>query len=184
MSAIRPFGRQWSDQVMALFDQFPAMFDDKELQQIQHQLDFPDGAGFVYLKDELVVGYGYLRLLPGSLPSADLQWLVVDKDHHNGGIGRQLVEHAQALARGWGAKSLSVATLHSSDPVSKNALNFYKRLGFSQSRIVPNYWGPGEDKIYFVKSLENAIDRLKLLLTGKGQGQYLRGIRKNGLTSL
>ena len=90
---------------------------------------------------ELLPGYiarvdgvpkGMLLLKKHSGISAEIYWLVVDRDCHRAGLGRALVEVGCEKAQAEGAKFLFVYTLHPDaeyEPYRRTRL-FYEAVGF------------------------------------------------------
>jgi GNAT superfamily N-acetyltransferase len=74
----------------------------------------------VVAEREAVVGWGSVHLDPGVLAAT-----FVDPEHAGQGIGRQIVEHLETLAREAGVETL---TVHA----SLNAVGFYETLGFER----------------------------------------------------
>jgi len=91
-------------------------------------------------------------------PFADRVWnlyfLAVHPDQHRSGIGTTLVAHAEQSLRTAGeqvARVLIVET--SSTDAYKAARRFYVREGFDREARIREFYGPGDDKIVFWKSL-------------------------------
>lgn len=80
------------------------------------------------------------------------QWLrieimAIDPRHRNQGIGRDLVDRAETLAKGQGCLTSFV------DTMSYQAPGFYEALGYQVVGRIPNWDSHGHDKIYLTKKL-------------------------------
>ncbi len=89
--------------------------------------------------------------------SAEIQVMAVVAEHHGGGLGRRLVEHAEAVLRTASVEFLQVKTLAPSHPDEHYARTrrFYERLGFrplEENRL----WGEANPCLVMVKHLASA----------------------------
>ncbi|MFN0280739.1 MAG: GNAT family N-acetyltransferase [Kineosporiaceae bacterium] len=91
-------------------------------------------------------------------PFADRVWnlyfLAVQPRQHRSGIGTTLVSHVEHALRSAGehvARVLIVDTSSTDD--YQAARRFYVRRGFDQEARVREFYGPGDDKVVFWKSL-------------------------------
>ncbi len=91
-------------------------------------------------------------------PFADRVWnlyfLAVHPDRHRAGLGTTLVRHVEQTSRTAGeqvARVLIVETSSSDD--YEGARRLYEREGFDREARVREFYGPGDDKVVFWKSL-------------------------------
>ena len=95
--------------------------------------------------DRRIVGTGQLVLpsLPSSCHRAELQKLIVDSRHREGGIGARLMEalHAAALARDRSLIVLGTRT-------GERPEGFYRRLGYRVAGAIPGYTKDGTGRRY------------------------------------
>ena len=87
-----------------------------------------------FLRDE-PVGYVWYRVMRrrGFLRSRRLLWLnylVLDQAAQNQGLGRRIMEHCEAEARGQGCSSIELWV----QPGNARALGFYQKLGYRRVR--------------------------------------------------
>jgi GNAT superfamily N-acetyltransferase len=92
------------------------------------------GHVFVFEEAGAVLGFGVV--LPRDDGDAELDGLFVEPDAWGRGIGRRLMDHAAALARGRGCHALKVVA-------NKRALGFYAKCGFQALGDVPTRFSPG-----------------------------------------
>ncbi len=97
---------------------------------------------------------GFLTLHRHFERSAEVHCMAVLAEWHRRGVGRALLERAEALCRAWGVAYLQVKTLGPSRPCGHYALTraFYEAVGFTPLEEFPNLW-PGNPCLLLVKRL-------------------------------
>jgi ribosomal protein S18 acetylase RimI-like enzyme len=81
----------------------------------------------VYEKNGRIVGLLWLRFLPDELgPYATVREIIVTSEFRNLGIGTQLLDHAEDLARKRSVDSFLISGL-----ISNPAIGLYRRQGFT-----------------------------------------------------
>jgi len=96
-------------------------------------------------------GWSYLARDGSADGVFELMWIGVARDAEGAGVGRALLQDAEALARARGARMLLIST--SSTDATARARAFYARSGFAKVGHVPAYYAPGDDKVVFHKAL-------------------------------
>ncbi len=120
---------------------------------VDESLTKGDESGYFFLlvdEDKHLVGYACFGLIPGTLHSFDLYWIVVDPSLQRRGIGRSLLEAAEREMLRRKAKRIYVDT--SSRPQYEPTRRFYKACGYREEAFLPDFYAPGDGKIIFVKS--------------------------------
>lgn len=88
-------------------------------------------------------------------PFADGVWnlymLAVHPDRQGGGRGAALVRHVEGELAAGGARVLLIET--SGTDAFERQRAFYRRLGYAEEARIRDYYGPGDDKVVFWKSL-------------------------------
>jgi GNAT superfamily N-acetyltransferase len=98
------------------------------------------------------VGYVCFGPIAGTQASHDLYWIVVDAHRRGGGIGKQLEHACVESARRLGGKRLYVDT--SSRDLYAPTRAFYRACGYDEVARLDDFYGPGDGKVIFVKSLD------------------------------
>ncbi len=94
------------------------------------------------------VCYGPIALTRSSF---DLYWIAVRPAVQQTGLGRRLMDGAEAMARELGATAMYVET--SSRPQYEPTRTFYRRLGYRPAAELPDFYGPGDGQVIFAKQL-------------------------------
>ncbi len=105
---------------------------------------FADGDGGL----DGYVCYGPIALTQSSF---DLYWIAVRPHAQRTGLGRRLMEAAEAEARALGATAMYVET--SSRPQYEPTRAFYRRIGYRSAAELPDFYGPGDGQVIFAKRL-------------------------------
>jgi ribosomal protein S18 acetylase RimI-like enzyme len=80
---------------------------------------------------------------------AYIHFIGIDPEHRGEGLGRELYERFFEEVRGAGRAVVRCVT----SPVNDRSVAFHESLGFEVERVVPDYDGPGEDRVLLVKRL-------------------------------
>jgi len=112
-------------------------------------------SGYEYLVAEragTVLGYacwgGPIEMTESSF---DLYWIAVDQTARGGGVGTRLLAAAEAGAAAAGCRQLIVET--SGRPQYAPTHAFYHGLGYERVAELPDFYAPGDAKVFYVKRL-------------------------------
>src|SRR5262245_10410817 len=105
---------------------------------------------FAVLDGELV-GYCAWGAVPLTKQSYDLYWIAVVPRCEGLGIGRRLLELAEAAVAGRGGGDLYIET--SSRGVYVRTRRFYRAASYAQVARLRNFYAPGDDKVVFCKTI-------------------------------
>jgi len=103
---------------------------------------FADGDGQL----DGYVCYGPIALTKSSF---DLYWIAVRPGAQRAGLGRRLMDAAEAGAHELGATAMYAET--SSRPQYAPTRTFYRRLGYRPAAELPDFYGPGDGQVIFEK---------------------------------
>jgi ribosomal protein S18 acetylase RimI-like enzyme len=98
-----------------------------------------------------VAGYACWGPIPGTAASVDLYWIAVHPDQQGKGIGRLLLEAAEAQIAEAGRSRVYIET--STRGQYAGTRGFYLACGYDLAAELPDYYAPGDGKAVFVKAL-------------------------------
>ena len=97
---------------------------------------------------------GFLCLKETSNATVELAVMGVLKDHHRGGIGRELVEKAKEAAKSSGYSFMQVKTVQMGKYEDYDRTNlFYIGCGFKEFEVFPTYWDEANPCQIYVMAL-------------------------------
>ena len=110
------------------------------------------GYEFAFVEsDGVVSGYACYGEIPCTVGSYDLYWVAVDRSQQRRGIGKLLVQLVEDRLRGAGGRKIYIET--SSKPQYDPTRLFYDRCGYVERATFPDFYGPGDGKVVYEKSL-------------------------------
>ncbi len=98
-----------------------------------------------------LVAYACYGPIEGTQGSFDLYWIAVAPEEQGKGLGPQVFARAEAAMRKAGAKHIYVDT--STSDRYAGTRGFYQRMGFEEEARLPDFYGPGDGKVIYVKAL-------------------------------
>ncbi|HET6797327.1 MAG TPA: GNAT family N-acetyltransferase [Gemmatimonadales bacterium] len=87
---------------------------------------------------------------PCTLGTFDLYWMAVAPELQGGGIGTALVDEMERRLAG-AARLIVVETAGRAVYASTRA--FYQARGYHPVALIPEFYGPGDDQVVFVKEI-------------------------------
>ena len=96
-------------------------------------------------------GYASFGPIPLTAASWDLYWIAVPKNGQGNGVGRRLMAEMERRAKAIGATHVYIDTSGRADYAHSQA--FYKACGYGLAASLPDFYGPGDAKLIFVKRL-------------------------------
>ena len=108
-----------------------------------------EGTSFVAEEGDELAGFlcGFLSQSHGD--EAYIHFVGVDPERRGEGVGAALYERFFEEARAQGRSVVRCVT----SPANEGSVGFHEALGFEVDRVVPDYDGPGEDRVLLVKRL-------------------------------
>jgi ribosomal protein S18 acetylase RimI-like enzyme len=101
-----------------------------------------------------LVAYACYGPIAGTRDSFDLFWIAVSPEEQRKGLGIQVFNRAEAAMRKAGGAKIYADT--SSSDRYASTRGFYQRMGFEEEARLPDFYGPGDGKVIYVKSLAAA----------------------------
>jgi acetoin utilization deacetylase AcuC-like enzyme/GNAT superfamily N-acetyltransferase len=102
-----------------------------------------------------LVAYACYGPIEGTQGSFDLYWIAVAPEEQRKGLGPQVFARAETAMRKAGAKKIYVDT--SSSDRYAGTRGFYQRMGFAEDARLPDFYGPGDSKVIYVKELAPSL---------------------------
>ena len=133
------------------------MFDAEAIDEVGGIFDASISAGdsahrwIVAERDEALVGGAYVALEAVSDKVWNLLMIAVRPGEQGSGVGAMMVADVVAWITSAGGRILLVET--SSTDQFDRTRKFYTDLGFVEEARIRGYYGPGDDKVVFWKSL-------------------------------
>lgn len=110
------------------------------------------GYSFLFAEDvERLTGYACFGRIPGTVHSYDLYWIAVDPGFQGKGVGRRVMEGAEAIILRDGGRLVYADT--SSRSQYEPTRRFYVSCGYHQAAFLPDFYAPGDGKVIYMKSL-------------------------------
>lgn len=103
-------------------------------------------------KDEEVIGWICFGLTPCTVSTFDIYWLAVKAEIQRLGIGRRLLQHAEDMIKGLGGRLCIVETSGSERYLPTKM--FYEKNGYHVSANIPDFYGPNDNKIIYIKEIK------------------------------
>ncbi len=104
---------------------------------------------YVARVNDETVGWVCWGPTPCTLGTFDIYWIGVTSHMQGRGIGRALTNFAEQSIAERGGKLFVVET--SSRQTYTPTRRFYERLGYHEAGRIPDFYGPGDDRVIFVK---------------------------------
>lgn len=101
---------------------------------------------------ESVKGWVSFGLIPCTIASWDIYWIVVSKSHQRQGIGTLLLAEAERIMKAYEARLAIIET--SSTGLYAPARYLYEKMGYRKVASVPNCYAPGDHKLIYMKIFE------------------------------
>jgi ribosomal protein S18 acetylase RimI-like enzyme len=105
----------------------------------------------VALHNAEIVGYCCYGLIPCSVHSFDLYWIVVDQTRRRSGIGRKIVAAVEEQIKAVGGKLIYIDTSSRAD--YEPTRRFYHACGYKVEATFHDYYAPGDGKVVLSKAL-------------------------------
>jgi ribosomal protein S18 acetylase RimI-like enzyme len=108
-----------------------------------------EGTSFVAEDDGELAGFVCGFLSQTAADEAYIHFVGVDPERRGEGLGRELYERFFEEVRTNGRTMVRCVT----SPLNERSVAFHESLGFEVERVVPDYDGPGEDRVLLLKRL-------------------------------
>ena len=134
-------------------------FSDEEItiagELVEEALVKGAAAGYHFIFAEsagTLTGYCCFGPIPLTRESYDIYWVAVMPGRQGSGLGRRLMEAAEASIKGLGGARVYADT--SSREQYRPTRSFYEAIGYHQEAFLPDFYAPGDGKVVYCKILE------------------------------
>lgn len=127
---------------------------DVAVELVDERLVKGPASGYHFVFAELggeTAGYACYGPIACTVWSYDLFWIAVDPDFQRHGLGKALVLESERQIREAGGRRVYIET--SGKPQYQPTRGFYERCGYAFDAELPEFYGPGDAKIVYVKAL-------------------------------
>lgn len=141
-------------EIVASTDMFYDHEIDVAVELVQERLSRGPASGYFFVFAELdgrVVGYSCYGPIACTTHSYDLFWIAVHRGQQGGGIGKILLAESEKRIAQAGGKRIYVET--SSRELYVPTRAFYDRTGYERVAVLDEFYGPGDAKVIFVKTV-------------------------------
>lgn len=124
---------------------------------VEERLAKGPASGYEFLFAEAggqTLGYVCYGKIAVTASSYDLYWIVVAKEHQGRGLGRRLLEAAEERIAKAGGGRIYIETSGRADYSATQ--RFYARCGYELEARIAEFYGPGDDKLIFVRRAPTA----------------------------
>ena len=146
------------DQVVELFRVLPELFTQRAVENIRRDLkdlevgDYRNVMGcLVFCRKEKILGALIYRQDYTGDRVFELKWLAVKKENWYEGIGYHLIRYAENLLED---KARLIILYTSNTPIWAGTKDFFRKLGYQETAIIPDFWDDGDDRVVFWKRIK------------------------------
>lgn len=121
---------------------------------VQERLNKGLASGYHFLfaeRDSQTVGYCCYGPIACTEGSFDVFWIAVHNQCRSQGVGKILLRETERLIAGLGGRCIWVET--SGQEKYQPTRDFYVRARYQLEAVLKDFYGPGDDKLIFVKRL-------------------------------
>lgn len=97
------------------------------------------------------LAWAYFAPTPKTDGVWDLWWIGVAPDIQGAGVGSKFLETIENAIKAAGGRLLIIET--SSLPPLEGTRRFYRNRGYTECGSIPDFYGPGDAKVVFARSL-------------------------------
>lgn len=153
-SDVRPDDSAQVRRIVAATSFFSSDEIDIAVELIDERLSKGAASGYEFVIAEAggsFVGYACFGEIPCTVGSYDLYWIVVDPDQQRSGIGQRLMQEVEQRVLQLAGRGIYIDTSGRDQYASTR--RFYERCRYGCVASLPDFYGPGDDKCIYWRSL-------------------------------
>jgi len=152
MRALLPKDREAIAALLSATEVFRPAEISVALELVDAVLSKPDQGDYTFTLAEVggeVAGYACWGATPCTEGTFDLYWIATSPAFQGKGIGRRLMEVAEADMRSRGGRLCVIET--SSLPQYEPTRRFYLGLGYSEAAVIRDFYTAGDHKVIYTR---------------------------------
>lgn len=158
LRALQPEDREPVHDILVRTGHFTGVEISTALELIDDWLGRGEPSGYLCFvatepADDVVLGYVCVGPVPLTDGTYDLYWVAVDPRMQGRGIGRALLDWAEAEVERRNGRLLLIET--SSQELYRATVRFYERCGYTLVARIADFYRLGDDKLVFGKYLSS-----------------------------
>ena len=121
---------------------------------VEERLRRGDASGYFFAfveSDGVAIAYSCYGPIACTANSFDIYWVAVHRDEQRCGLGRWLMNLTEKLIHNRGGQRIYVET--SGRPDYQPTRSFYERCEYTKAAELPEFYGPGDSKVIYLKVL-------------------------------
>jgi ribosomal protein S18 acetylase RimI-like enzyme len=137
------------EDLVAIAGEQASFWGERDLSRLHHPMlvhDFGETALLMRDGEGTIIGYLFGLLTPAGTGYVHL--VAVREGRRHEGLGRRLYEEFESIVQSLGGVRLKAITR----PENRRSIAFHRAVGFTV-REIPDYSGPGEPRMVFVREL-------------------------------
>jgi ribosomal protein S18 acetylase RimI-like enzyme len=162
MITIQPLRRDDKDRIVHLLEErgtFPQHEVAVAIEVLDDALRFPERGDYqvfcAFADPGHLAGYICFGRIPMTDGCYDLYWIAVDEQLSRKGVGKELIDYMENVARTEGVRRIYIET--SSLPAFAPARSFYKKNRYEVVSILTDFYKVGDHKLIFMKNFESLV---------------------------
>jgi len=155
-TTVLPADRQIVRDIVASTRFFSPEEIDVAVELVDEYLQTGEASGYHFQfveVDQCVAGYTCFGHIPCTQTSYDLYWIAVHQEFRRRRLGGALMQRTEEMIRARGGRRVYIET--SSRPQYESTRGFYRRCGYHEAAHLPDFYGPGDGKLIYVRGLED-----------------------------
>lgn len=153
---VRPTDTKHVRNILASTGFFHDFEIDVAIELVEEFLSKGAKSGYIFLFAEMgkkTIGYSCFGPIPCTKHSFDLYWIGIHEDYRGKGLGRKILRETEIYIREMQGRKIFIET--SSTMKYLPTRNFYLQNGYREAALLKDFYGTGDSKHIYEKSLSD-----------------------------